>query len=90
MLAGSITEKQDELLNLAYASVRKRVADALMKLSETYKKEEADNFIAAFSTAFLEADVNGNIQVTEREAVAWLSDAYHDLYGPVSLTFSKR
>jgi len=34
MLANNITEKEEQLLNLAYNSVRKRVADALILLSQ--------------------------------------------------------
>lgn len=34
MLSGNISQKEKELLNLAYDTVRKRVADALVKLTE--------------------------------------------------------
>lgn len=34
MLANNITEKEEQLLNLAYNSVRKRVADALILFSQ--------------------------------------------------------
>ncbi|MCI5083387.1 MAG: response regulator, partial [Saprospiraceae bacterium] len=36
MLADNVTEKEDQLLNLAYNSVRKRVANAIVYLSEKY------------------------------------------------------
>ena len=41
MLANNITEKEEQLLNLAYNSVRKRVADALILLSQ---KEDNKSF----------------------------------------------
>ena len=42
LLAGNIVEKEDELVNLAYNTVRKRVASALAKLYVKYKKGLAD------------------------------------------------
>lgn len=41
MLANNITEKEEQLLNLAINSVRKRVADALILLSQ---KEDNKSF----------------------------------------------
>jgi CRP-like cAMP-binding protein len=39
LLAGSIVERENALLNLAYNTVRKRVAEALVKLYDKYVKE---------------------------------------------------
>lgn len=39
MLAKNITDKEDQLLHLAYHSIRKRVADALLNLSAQYESE---------------------------------------------------
>jgi CRP-like cAMP-binding protein len=36
ILAGNITEKEDQLLGLAYNSLRKRVADALIMLRDKF------------------------------------------------------
>ena len=44
MLSNDIRENEQHLLNIAYHSVRKRVAEALIKLSDTYKKEEEGTF----------------------------------------------
>ena len=44
MLANNMVEKETQLLNLAYDSVRKRVADNLLKVFETYKSEGKDEF----------------------------------------------
>lgn len=42
ILAGNVIDKEQELVNLAYSSVRKRVADALVKLFDKYKHKHAD------------------------------------------------
>jgi CRP/FNR family cyclic AMP-dependent transcriptional regulator len=44
MLAQNVSEKEEQLLNLAYNSLRKRVADALMSLYTKYKKENQEIF----------------------------------------------
>ena len=40
MLANNVTEKEQQLLHLAYNSVRKRVADAILELSEKEAKKD--------------------------------------------------
>jgi CRP-like cAMP-binding protein/CheY-like chemotaxis protein len=42
LLSGNVREKQDQLLKLAYNSVRKRVADALVSLAEKFGQEGSD------------------------------------------------
>ncbi len=42
LLAGNIVEKEDELISLAYNTVRKRVAEALSRLYVKYKEGMAD------------------------------------------------
>lgn len=42
LLSGNIQEKQDQLLKLAYNSVRKRVADALVILAEKFDNSDLD------------------------------------------------
>jgi CRP/FNR family transcriptional regulator, cyclic AMP receptor protein len=44
LLAKNVTEKENQLLGLAYNSLRKRVADALLTLQAKYKKESQDKF----------------------------------------------
>ncbi len=44
LLANNITEKENQLLGLAYNSLRKRVADALLTLQAKYKNESQDKF----------------------------------------------
>jgi CRP-like cAMP-binding protein len=49
MLSGNISEKEKQLLNLAYSSVRKRVAEALVHLEERYHKPAEPNFSISIS-----------------------------------------
>ena len=44
LLAKNITEKENQLLGLAYNSLRKRVADALLTLQTKYQQENHDKF----------------------------------------------
>lgn len=44
MLAKDVSEKEEQLLGLAYNSLRKRVADALMTLHHKYKLEKGEQF----------------------------------------------
>lgn len=49
MLAHNVLEKEEKLLNLAYDSVRKRVADSLAKLQEKYNENTNENFAISIS-----------------------------------------
>lgn len=44
ILSNSVRDRERQLINLAYHSVRKRVAEALVKLSDKYKKDGEDKF----------------------------------------------
>ena len=44
MLSNNIQENQNQLVKLAYNSVRKRVAEALVKLSDKYKRDGETKF----------------------------------------------
>ena len=44
MLAKNVTEKETQLLGLAYNSLRKRVADALLTLQEKYRTKTQEKF----------------------------------------------
>ena len=44
LLAHDVAEKEEQLISLAYNSLRKRVADAILNLSKKYKKEDATDF----------------------------------------------
>ena len=47
LLASNVLEKEERLLELAYNSVRKRVADALLRLQERYKDDDTRFFTMA-------------------------------------------
>lgn len=49
LLAEKVTEKEEQLVNLAYNSLRKRVANAIMFLYKKYKAEENDHFLIPIS-----------------------------------------
>ncbi|MBK5284129.1 MAG: response regulator [Bacteroidia bacterium] len=49
MLSDNLQEKEEQLLNLAYNSVRKRVAEALITLHTRYKKENEKQFTITIS-----------------------------------------
>ncbi len=49
LLAKNIAEKEEQLLGLAYNSLRKKVAEALMLLQKKYKKEGTQDFEISIS-----------------------------------------
>ena len=49
MLSRNLVEKEQELLNLAYNTVRKRVADALLQLRDRYQIDSSKSFKMAMS-----------------------------------------
>ncbi|OQB62060.1 MAG: putative transcriptional regulatory protein YedW [Bacteroidetes bacterium ADurb.Bin141] len=49
ILNQTLTEQQDSLIELAYSSVRKRVAEALVLLSEKYRTRETEPFSMSIS-----------------------------------------
>jgi len=49
MLSSNLQEKEEQLLHLAYNSVRKRVAEALVTLHARYKKENEKQFTITIS-----------------------------------------
>ncbi len=44
LLSSNVMDKEEQLLNLAYNTVRKRVATALVSLFNTYKEEDKEEF----------------------------------------------
>lgn len=49
MLSGNIAEEQERLLTLAYSSVRKRTAEALLELRARYQKPNEESFKMAIA-----------------------------------------
>lgn len=76
MLAGSVDVKQQELLNLAYDTVRKRVADSLLKLETKYKKDNEGQFSIAISRD----DLASIVGTATESVIRTLSEFKHDGY----------
>lgn len=70
ILSDNVTEKEDRLLKLAYNSVRKRVAEALIMLQNRYKKEGDKNFSMAISRE----DLAGIVGTATETVIRTLSD----------------
>jgi CRP-like cAMP-binding protein len=49
MLADNLSEREEQLLQLAYNSVRKRVANSLLHVQSRYKKSDIDNPVLQFT-----------------------------------------
>lgn len=81
MLAGSMTEKQQDLLNLAYDTVRKRVADSLLRLSEKYNPENKPDFPMAISRDDLAAIVGTATESVIRTLSEFKADGYINIKG---------
>jgi len=75
MLVGSVTDKQRDLLNLAYDSVRKRVADSLLKLSEKYSESEEP-----FSISISRDDLASIVGTATESVIRTLSEFKADGY----------
>lgn len=68
ILTNNITEHQDKLLDLAYSSVRKRVAEALVKLKNKYAGNEA------FGIAFSREDLANIVGTSTESLIRTISD----------------
>jgi CRP/FNR family transcriptional regulator, polysaccharide utilization system transcription regulator len=74
ILSDNIAEKEEQLVNLAYSSVRKRVAEALLLLQNRYKDNKEGNFSISISREDL-----ANIVGTATESlIRTLSDFKED------------
>ncbi len=80
ILSSNLLENEQQLIRLAYNSVRKRVAEALVKLSDTYKKDKDQKFSMEVSREDL-----ANIVGTAKETVIrTLSDFKDEKYIEIS------
>ncbi|MGJ7033265.1 response regulator [Niabella hirudinis] len=55
LLAKNVSAKEEQLLRLAYNSLRKKVADALLLLEKKYRKEHEENFMIVINREGLAA-----------------------------------
>ncbi len=81
MLAGSMTDKQEELLNLAYDTVRKRVADSLLKLNDKYNVKNEKDFTMSISRDDLAAIVGTATESVIRTLSEFKADGYINIKG---------
>jgi CRP-like cAMP-binding protein len=70
MLSNNIIEREEQLLKLAYDSVRKRVAQGLLRLQKSYKKEGDEKFSMAISRE----DLSGIVGASKETVIRTLSD----------------
>lgn len=70
MLSDNVLEKEERLLKLAYGSVRRRVAEALMMLQNKYQKEKT----SAFAMAITRDDLSDLVGASKETVIRTLSD----------------
>ncbi len=70
MLANDLIEKEAQLIELAYNSVRKRVADALLRLQQRYQESEDKTF----TMAILREDLASMVGTAKETVIRTLSD----------------
>ena len=70
-LASHLVEKEEQLLELAYNSVRKRVADALLRLKRHYEDSSKPNL---FSISILREDLASLVGTAKETVIRTLSD----------------
>ncbi len=70
MLSNDVTEKEERLIRLAYNSVRKRVADALVTLHDRYAKDKKE----IFSMEILREDLANMVGTSTESVIRTLSD----------------
>jgi len=70
ILTHNVTEQQEHLLQLAYSSVRKRVAEALLRLQQRYKEDGQQ----PFSIAFTREDLANIVGTATESLIRTLSD----------------
>lgn len=70
MLSSNLVEKESQLLNLAYDTVRKRVADALITLQKRYQEENDEPFNMAISRD----DLASMVGTAKESVIRTLSD----------------
>ena len=69
LLSNNLSDKEDELLNLAYNSVRKRVADALVLLEDKYKTDPGE-----FSMAISRDDLASIVGTSTESVIRTISE----------------
>jgi len=68
MLANNVDEKEEQLLSLAYNSIRKRVAESLVKLHRQYQKDDKEVI------SILREDLAGIVGTAKESVIRTLTD----------------
>ena len=74
LLSNEVQEKEDQLLNMAYSSVKKRVAEALLKLQKQYQQNTKD----VFSISISREDLANIVGTATESLIRTLSDFKHE------------
>jgi CRP-like cAMP-binding protein len=80
ILSDNLREMEQELVRLAYNSVRKRVAEALVRLSDKYKKEDRQ----PFSMQLFREDLAQLVGTSTETVIRMLSDLKEEQYISIS------
>jgi CRP-like cAMP-binding protein len=81
MLANDIQEKEKQLTQIAYNSIRKRTADALLKLSKKYKNDSDETFAIKISRDDLASVVGTATESLIRTLSEFKSDKLIEING---------
>ena len=74
LLSNEIQEKEEQLLKMAYSSVKKRVAEALLKLQKQYQQTNKD----AFNISISREDLANIVGTATESLIRTLSDFKHE------------
>lgn len=80
ILSNNLLENEKQLVKLAYNSVRKRVAEALIKLSDKYKKDDDESF----SMNIAREDLANLVGTATETVIRTLSDFKEDNFIEIS------
>jgi CRP-like cAMP-binding protein len=81
MISDNLREKEEQLVKLAYNSVRKRVAEALITIYKRYKSDSADSFSINISREDLANLAGTATETTIRTLSDFKSESLVDLKG---------
>lgn len=75
LLSNEVQEKEEQLLKMAYSSVKKRVAEALLKLQKQYQENATDD---VFNISISREDLANIVGTATESLIRTLSDFKHE------------
>ncbi len=91
MLSNNLSEKENQLLSIAYDTVRRRVAETLLKLKEQYQEEDNGNFSVPLTREELAGMVGTAKESVIRILTEFKEDSLIDIKGrKITLLDEKR